>query len=226
MRKGQEIHHQVSIAQIEHTFMSPNGRIVHAVGEHNALAQPRGTAGIEDICQIILIELRCTLFYFFLVLEGISQGQELVEIHAHPVLLILLDRAVKDNQSADTILYLQYTVGSIVLVLLTHKDIAHLGIADHILHLRLAAGGIEGDGNGTDSIGTEVHIHTLRHILREDSHILLNANAQFHHGAADLVNIIREGIPRDVLPLILRVVFVLHGCPASVDISLTMNQRR
>ena len=157
-------------------------------------------------------------------LEGISQGQELIEIHTHLVLLILLDRAVKDNQSANTILYLQNTVRSVVLVLLSHKDIANLGIADHILHLCLTAGSIEGDGNGTDGIGAKVHIHAFWHILREDSHIFLNTNAQFHQCTANLMNSIRESIPRDVLPLILRVVFIFHGCPATINLSLTMNK--
>ena len=226
MGERQEAHHQVRITQPEHTVMGTDSRIVHTVSQHYTLAEPCGSAGVQDVGQVILVKLGSTLVRLGLMAESPAKLKELVKVHAYAILLIFFDRAVKDYQSAHTMLNLQHTVRRIILVLLTHKDIAHLGITDHVFDLRLAAGGIEGDSDGTDGIGPEINIHTLGHILGKDRDILLNAHTQLQHGITDKTHLPGKCIPRDILPPVLGIIFILHGRPVPILEGLTVNKGR
>ena len=70
----------------------------------------------------------------------------------------------------------------IVLVLFAHEDEADVGIADHVLDLGGAAGGIEWDGDRANAVCAEVGDEALGLVLREHGHVLLNAHPVFEEG--------------------------------------------
>ena len=171
------------------------------------------------------MHFRGELLYLFAVVFPIGECQELVEVEAHVVLRVLLYGGVKDDEPLHGVFYLEDAVGRVVLVLLADEDVAYLSVAHHVLHLCLGSSGIERDGDGADAIGTEIDVHALRHVLREDGDVLLDAYTQFQHRCRDAAH--RPGIvcPRYFLPLLLLVVAIKHSGTFAVLGSLTVDKR-
>ena len=130
-----------------------------------------------------------------------------------------------DDESLHVMLNLEHTVGRVVLVLLANKDVSNLGVADHVLDLRLARRGIERDGDRPDAIGAEVHIHTLRHVLREDGDVFLYTNTQFQQRCRHPAHCLCKFLPRDAFPSLLVVVAVKHGGTLAIDFGLALDKR-
>ena len=210
---GQEVHHHLPVAHRERSLMGTHRGVVHSVGQHDTLAQPRRPARVQDIGQVVLVQLGGASVHLPLMLHVESQAQEVSEVDAHPVLLVSHDMAVKDDNLADARVYLQHAVCRVVLVLLAHEDIAYLGIAYHVLNLRLAARGIEGDGHRADAVRTEIHEQALGHVLREDGHVLLHADAQRYQGVAHEPYPPRKLVPRNALPSV-GIIIPDHQCRA------------
>ena len=59
----------------------------------------------------------------------------------------------------------KHPMSLVILVLLAHKEDAHLGIIDHKLYLLFTAGGIEGYGDSTYAPGTKIYIKILGGVL-------------------------------------------------------------
>ena len=107
----------------------------------------------------------------------VTQSEKFVEVETDFVLRVFLDRRVEYNELPHGVLYLENAIGRVILVLLTNEYISYLGIADHILDLCLACSGIERNCDSPNAIGSEIDIHAFRHILGENSDVLLNADA-------------------------------------------------
>ena len=65
----------------------------------------------------------------------------------------------------------------------------------HEAYLLLAAGGIEGHGNGPDAKGAEVGVEILHGILREYPDVLLHLHSQVEQGVRHLFHYCRKIVP-------------------------------
>ena len=61
----------------------------------------------------------------------------------------------------------------VVLFLLAYEQQAHLGIAHHVLHLLLGAGGIERHAAQPDAVSAEVGVEILNAVLGKHADALL-----------------------------------------------------
>ena len=201
MSQRKERERKVLVGKWHSAHMGTDGRQVHAVSKHHTLAQARSTTCIENIGKVVLIQLCRSAPDVIPVLLALSQTQELIKINADLILRILLHAAVKDYQLAHLGIYLQHTICRIILILLSHKDETHLGIAHHVLHLHLTAGGIERNRNHASRICAKVHIQAFRHILGKNHDILLNTHPQLKQSIAHLPHPHREVIPGNIIPV-------------------------
>ena len=202
--------------------MSAEGNGILAMGLHDTLRQTRRTARVEDIGQVVGLQFVTALLHLVLMFQPLAHLQELVEIYARKVLRILLHLGVEDDQLLHVRIHLHHTQGNVVLVLLSHEYVADVGIRNHILHLVLTAGGIEGDGDSPYAVGSEVHHHALGFVLRECGNVFLHAHAQFQQGIRHQPHPPRELVPRDVHPFSLVVITVAQGHTVAVLFGLSM----
>ena len=175
----QETHAEVLVGKRQSPDVSTERCVIHPLGEHDAFADACSSACVEDVDKVALFHFGDVFLYFFAVVFAVGESKEFLEVEADVVLWVFPDRRVEDDESLHVMLNLEHTVGRVVLVLLANKDVSNLGVADHVLDLHLARRGIERDGDSPDAIGTEVYVHALWHVLREDCDIFLYADAQF-----------------------------------------------
>ena len=172
--EGQETHNDILIRERQHAHMPTEGSSILSMGLHDTLRQARGATGIKDICQVVWLQFVAALLNLVLIGMSLTKSQELVKGNARLVLRIALHLGVKDDQLLHMRLYLHHTHSRVVLVLFAHKDDADVGIGNHVSNLWFTACGIEGDGHRTNAIGSVVHHHALRFVLRKDGNLFLH----------------------------------------------------
>ena len=224
--EGQEVHDEVAVGERQSPNVSAESGVVHAVGEHDALADARRAAGVEDVGQVVLLHFGREPGYLFGVVLTVGKGKELIEVEAHIVLRILLDGRVEDDEPLHGVLYLEYAVGRVVLVLFADEDVAYLGVAHHVLHLHLACCGIERDGDGSDAVGAEIDIHAFGHVLREGGDVLLHPDAQFEQRGRHAAHGPGKVLPRYFLPLLQFIITIKHGGTVAINGGLALDERR
>ena len=175
----QEVHDEVLVGKRQSPNMASESGIIHAMSQHHTLADARCSAGIEDVRKVVLVRFGSELLNLFAVVFSVGKCQELIEVEAHFVLRVFLDRRVEDDELPHGLLYLEYAVGCVVLVLLADEDVADLGVAHHVFDLGLACRCIERDGDGPDAVSAEVHEHAFWHVLRESGDVFLHFDSQF-----------------------------------------------
>ena len=112
----------------------------------------------------------------------LTQLQEIVEVHGIGIVGGDAYIAVEDDNTLECLTHRNHTPSLIVLLLFAHEEEPYLGIAHHELYLLLTAGGIEGDGDGTDAPGAEITKQVLYGVLREDTHVFLQLHTKVQHG--------------------------------------------
>ena len=107
---------------------------------------------------------------------------------------------VEDNNLRQRLTHREHPLGFVILILLSHKEEADLGIAHHELYLLLRTGGIERDGYCPYAPCAEVAEQILNGVLREDAYVLLNFDAHVEHSVRHFVDRFRKLVPRIRLP--------------------------
>ena len=92
-------------------------------------------------------------------------------------------------------------MGLVILVLLAHKEEAHLGVVHHKLYLLLTACGIERDGDSPHSPSTEVAIEILQTVVGEYTYVFLNLHTEIQQCVRHLPDGAGQLVPRHRLPL-------------------------
>ena len=223
MGERQEVHDEVLVCERQSPNVASKCGIVHAVSQHDTFTDACRAACIKNIREVVLLHFRSQLLNLFAVVFSIGESQELIEIKAHVVLWIFLDRRVEDDEPSHVMLDFKYAVGSVVLILLTDEDVMNLGITHHVLHLHLRSRCIERDSDGSDAVGAEVHEHTFGHVLRESCDVFLYADTQFEQRSRDATHGLGKAFPRNLLPLLQFVVAIKHGGSLAVNVSLTLD---
>ena len=221
----QKTHAEVLVGKRQSPDVSTERCVIHPLGEHDAFADACSPASVEDVDKVVLFHFGDVFLDFFAVVFAVGESKEFLEVEADVVLWVFPDRRVEDDESLHVMLNLEHTVGRVVLVLLANKDVSNLGVADHVLDLRLARRGIERDSDRPDAIGAEVHIHTLRHVLREDGDVFLYADTQFQQRCRHTAHCLCKFFPRDAFPSLLVVVAVKHGGTFAIDFGLALDKR-
>ena len=221
----QETHAEVQVGKRQSPDVSTERCVIHPLGEHDAFADACSSACVEDVDKVVLFHFGDVFLDFFAVVFAVGESKEFLEVEADVVLWVFSDRRVEDDESLHVMLNLEHTVGCVVLVLFANKDVSNLGVADHVLDLHLARRGVERDGDRPDAIGAEVHIHTLRHVLREDGDVFLYADTQFQQRCRHTAHCLCKFLPRDAFPSLLVVVAVKHGGTLAIDFGLALDKR-
>ena len=180
--KRQEIEDDILVCQGKYGVLVEDDGLEHEMRQHDALTHPRRTAGIEDVGQVGLLQFRRALLYLLRVRITLPHPDEFAEIDADLVLRVLHHGLVRDDKALHRGTHHHDAESHVVLVLLSHEDITDVGVVDHVLHLKFAAGGIEGDADGPDGIAPEIDIEILHHVLREHGHVFLYAHAPCQEG--------------------------------------------
>ena len=226
MRERQEIEYNIRVRQRQHPLVRLNRTRVHQMRNHHPLGQARCTARVQDISQIPRNNRRRTPLHLHLTGKPTAQIQEFIEIYTDLILRIPDHITVKYYQLLQLRAHLQHTECRIVLILLSHEDDTYAGITHHILDLHLAARGIERNRHRPDTICTEIHKHTLGHVLREYGHILLLLHSQSKHGIRCLIHPLGKSIPGYIPPLLAGIIPITHGHPVAVTAGLVVYQNR
>ena len=195
MCERQEAHDDILVREMHNSIVGGDGSSIHTIGESDTLGDTRGAAGVENVHQVIRLYGGSTLCHLLREGEALALSQEFIKVERYLVLRILLHRAVEDDEALQRGAHLEDAEGGIVLILLAHEDEADGGILDHILNLRLAAGGIEGDAHGTDAIGAKIDADALGLVLREDGDVLLHADAHLQQRIGHQRHTLGEFVP-------------------------------
>ena len=193
--EGQEVQYHILVGEWQRAYVGTESEGVLAMGLHNALRQSGRAARIEYVGKVVGLQLVGTLLHLFIMGQPLAHFQEFIEVNAGIVLCVALYRTVEDYELAQVGFNLHHAQSSVVLILFTHKDIADVGIGNHVTHLGLTAGGIEGYRHGSYGIGSEVAEQTFGLVLGEDCNLFLNLDTQFQHGVTYELNGFRELIP-------------------------------
>ena len=106
-----------------------------------------------------------------------AQFQEVVEINRKTVGGMSYHVAVEDDQMFQRARQGENGDDRVVLLLLAYKDEADFSVVDHVFNLRRAAVGEKRNGDGSNAIGSEVHVEVFGHILREDGNVFLDSDS-------------------------------------------------
>ena len=185
MSEGKEVQNDILIGKGKCRHMTAEGCCILKMSLHDTLRQACCTTSVENVCEVFGLQLVATLLHFLLMLQSLAHLQELIEVDAGGVLRVLDNMRVEDYQLLDMWTYLHHTQGNVVLILLAYENVADLGIRYHIFHLRLAAGGIERNGDGTNTVGAKVHKQALGLVLREGGYVFLHSHSHLQQGIAD-----------------------------------------
>ncbi|EJX09621.1 hypothetical protein EVA_02281 [gut metagenome] len=227
MSKGQEIEENIVLRQRQNGIVYSQSLIILSISQHHALALPSRTAGIKDITEVFVIDLCHALVVFFLNLcIGLLFAEEVVKIHREMIVRMLLHLRIENDNTLKRTRYLQHTESHVVLQLFAHKEIANLGVIEHIGYLRSTAGRIKRNGNSTNTVSTKINEKRFGLILRKDSDILLRLHSQAKQCVGHLLNFGSELIPRDWNPLVDIIIAITQGGTFTVVLSLLKYQLR
>ena len=112
----------------------------------------------------------------------------------------------------------------VILLLLSDEEEADVRVVQHLGHLCAAAGGIEGDGDHSDAVGSEIDEVCFRFVLGEDSDVLLHLHPGVEQGERDVFHFLGKGVPRDVHPFVKVIVTVTQCRSVSIFLCLCGNQ--
>ena len=118
----------------------------------------------------------------------------------------------------------QHAEGHVVLFLLAYKDIADLGIVEHVGYLRRTAGGVEGDGYRADAVAAEIHKEVFGLVLGKHAHILLDPYADMEKCVRHTLDLLGKGVPRDGHPLVGIIVAIAQCGLFAVLLGLLQNE--
>ena len=186
MSIGKEVHDDVVFRHRHTPMVGFKGSMILSVGKYHTLAVACGSTGIEDVADVVV---RCFCVEFLhLRLPGVvlAEFQEVIKIYGVGVAGHHPHARVEDNDSFESGARRQYPMCLVVLFLLAHEKDSYFRIVYHEAYLLLAAGGIEGHGNGPDAKGTEVGVEILHGILREYPDVLLHLHSQVEQGVRHL----------------------------------------
>ena len=176
MSERQEIQHAVVLIYRYTLVVGLHSGMILSTGQDNALRIACGTAGIENIGNII--HRRLCLKFLHLRLSGqiISQFQEIIEIHGIGIVRRHTDILIENDNSLKCAASCKNATSLVVLFLLSNEKETDTSIVYHKLYLLLRTCRIERNRHRTDTPCTEVAEHILHRILRENTQILLYLN--------------------------------------------------
>ena len=130
--------------------------VVLSVGEHHAFAFSCGTAGVENVAEVIGVGLRPEVLHLALPRQVLAEGEEVVEVKGVRVVCAYAHAAVEDDDAFKRMAQREHAVRLVVLLLFAHEEEAHLTVVYHVLYLLFAACGVERDAAHAHAVGTEV----------------------------------------------------------------------
>ena len=195
MGEGQEVHDAVFLAYRHTLVVGRKGGMVLPVGQHHSLRVARGTAGIKDIGQVLVVGLLVKTLHFRLAGQSLAQLQEVVEEDGVRVVGVDAHTAVEHDDALERRTEREDAVRLVVLLLLANEEEAYLCVTYNILHLLLTTRGIEGDGDSPDAKGTKIGIQVRNRILREYTDVLLYLDPQVQQCVRHHFHHLREFIP-------------------------------
>ena len=98
MSERQEVHDEVFVRERQSAYMTSESGIIHPVSQHHTFADAGCATGLEDVRQVVFVSFGGELLNLFLVVFAVGKCQELVEVEAHIVLRVFLDRRVEDDE--------------------------------------------------------------------------------------------------------------------------------
>ena len=158
---GQEVHDTVLLAYRYAFVICLKGSMKLSVRQDDAFRVASGTAGIQDVCDVVVGGFLLQLFHFRLAGQVLAQLQEVAEIDAVGIVCRDVHTRVEDDDTLQGRTHGEDAARLVILVLFANEQEADLGIVDHELYLLLRAGGIERNGNGTDAPCTKVALKIL-----------------------------------------------------------------
>ena len=177
MGEGQKVQEDVVFRQGQHLVVLAYGGLIHFMGEYYAFAHAGGAAGVKDVGDVFRAGQGGSPVHFFLMTALEAQFQEVVEINREAVGGMSYHVAVEDDQMFQRARQGENGDDRVVLLLLAYKDEADFSVVDHVFNLRRAAVGEKGNGDGSNAVGSEVHIEVFGHILRKDGNVFLDSDS-------------------------------------------------
>ena len=200
MRERQETEREVGIAAHGKTVeVHAHGLGEIAVGEHDTLRFARGTRGVDDAGQVVERKTFGTTCQFGLG-SGVSHRKEIGEINRRGIIGGTLHGRVEDDNLFQSGAGRHGFPCIIILILLSHKEITHLGIAHDIFKLFERTGGIQGHDDRPIGIGGKIDHQTFGLVGGVSSYIFLRENPHSHHGPRSLPHSVMKCGPRDGMP--------------------------
>ena len=165
MSKRQEVQNAVVLINRHTLAIGLHCCMVLPAGQDNTLRIAGGTAGIQDIGDVVHRGLRLQSFYFSLTRQIVAQCQKVVEVHSGGVAFCQPHATVEDDNPLQRLTGAKHAPGFVILFLFAHEKEANAGIVQHELYLLFRAGSIERYRNGTNAPCTEIAEQILHGIL-------------------------------------------------------------
>ena len=161
--EGQEVQHDVVLADWQRGVVALEGGVVHRVGHDDALRIARCAAGVEYVGNVLEARLLLALFDFRVGCACVQAPllDEVVEILGYGVAWAAFHVPVENDDALERAQQRCHTHGDVVLLLLANEKQAHFRIVHHVRYLGAAARGVEWRYDAAYAVCAEGGKHTF-----------------------------------------------------------------